>query len=154
VLQSLSDWLEDESETTFVENRLILPHNSSQVCQALASMRVKDIEAVLEPYLRIITRSEKVNRTLGSSEELVPAMVQWLERMCGPMSAVGGPRGRFMLLRILIMHARLWTEETSRAGIVSALRVLLAEVVLVSDEAITVREQAAKLVSILDGQVD
>jgi serine/threonine protein kinase len=150
VLQSLSEWLEDLSESKYVENRLILPRNCSQVCQALSIMRVKDVEAVLEPYWRIITSSEKVNRALGSSQELLSAMVKWLEQMYSPTGVAGGPRGRLLLLRILIVHARVWTAETSHTGIAAALRVLLTEHVLVVDEAITVREQATKLVIILD----
>jgi serine/threonine protein kinase len=154
VLQSLSEWLEDELESKHVEYRLNLPRNCGQVCQALSIMRVKDAEAVLEPYWRIVTCSEKVNRALGASCELLSAMVQWLEQMYGPTGAAGGPRGRLLLLRILIVHARVWTPETSHAGLVAALRVLLTERVLEVDEAITVREQAAKLVAILDGRAE
>jgi hypothetical protein len=70
--------------------------------------------------------------------------------MYSSTGVAGGPRGRLLLLRILIVHARVWTAETSHTGIAAALRVLLTEHVLVVDEAITVREQATKLVIILD----
>jgi serine/threonine protein kinase len=152
VLLSVSEWLDDPSLATSVEDALILPRNCSRVCQSLAQMRVVDVEAVLEPYLRIITSSLKVNSSFGASQELVSAMVKWLEQMYGPTGAVGGPRGRLLLLRILLSHARLWTPESSHHGLVAALRVLLTECVLVIDEAITVREQSTRLLQELQGK--
>jgi serine/threonine protein kinase len=152
VLQSVSEWLDDPSQSQAVEDSLVLPKNCGQVCQSLAQMRVVDVEAVLEPYWRMITSSHKVNAALGASQELVSAMVKWLEQMYGPTGTVGGPRGRLLLLRILLAHAGVWTPESSHRGLVAALRVLLTECVLVVDDAITVREQSTRLLHALEGK--
>lgn len=152
VLQSLSEWLDDASQSSEVENRLVLESNRVRVCQSLAKLRITDVVGVLEPYLKMVTISDKVNLVFGASRELVSAMVRWLEKMyhedSGP--AGGGPRGRLLLLRTLLAHARKWTKESDIAGLIAALRLLLTEVVLVTDEAITVREQASLLLSALD----
>lgn len=152
VLQSLSEWLDDASQSEDVENRLVLESNRVRVCQSLAKLRVTDVEGVLEPYLKMVTISDKVNVEFGASRELVSAMVRWLENMYQDDSGPGGggPRGRLLLLRTLLAHARKWTRESDIAGLIAALRLLLTEVVLVTDEAITVREQASLLLSALD----
>jgi hypothetical protein len=160
VLQSLAEWLEDETQATAVEDRLVQPRNCGQMCQSLAQMRVADVEAVLEPYLHIILASQKVNGALGQSRELVSAMVSWLEQMYLPTAGAvgGGPRGRLLLLQILLAHARVWLRTAGggggggMSGLVAALRVLLTESVLVVEEAITVREQASRLLDVLDGK--
>lgn len=152
VLQSLSEWLDDTSEQSAVEDRLVLPQNRSRVCSSLAGMRVVDVEGVLEPYWRIVTGSQRLNVEFGQSDELVSAMVRWLERMY-VSGNVSEPRGRLLLLRTLLAHARVWTRDkvSGHPGLVSALRLLLSETVMVTDEAITVREQASLLLSALDG---
>lgn len=130
----------------------MLESNRVRVCQSLAKLRVTDVEGVLEPYLKMVTISDKVNVEFGASRELVSAMVRWLENMYQDDSGPGGggPRGRLLLLRTLLAHARKWTRESDIAGLIAALRLLLTEVVLVTDEAITVREQASLLLSALD----
>lgn len=149
VLQSVSEWLEDEEQCEFVENSLVLEKNRRRVCNTLARMRILDVEGVLEPYLKMITISEKMNYVFGKSEVLVSAMVRWLEGMYSGGDD-GGPRLRLLLLRTLLAHARLWTvDEYSNKGLIQAIQVLLTEVVLVGDEAITVREQASLLLSTL-----
>lgn len=152
VLQSVSEWLDDSSQSNFVENRLVLEKNRIRVCEALSKMRIIDVEGVLEPYLKMVTVSEKVNMVFGSSVELVSLMVRWLEEMYveSERLASGGPRGRLLLLRTLLAHARNWTAESDIRGVIGALRLLLTEVVLVTDEAITVREQASLLLDALN----
>lgn len=152
VLQSLSEWLDDASQAEEVENRLVLEANRVRICRSLAKLGITDVVGVLEPYLKIVTISDKVNVVLGASRELVSAMVRWLEKMYhdNSGSAGGGPRGRLLLLRTLLAHARKWTRESDISGLVAALRLLLTEVVLVMEEAITVREQASLLLSALD----
>jgi Protein kinase domain len=166
VLKSLAEWLEDESEkeAVRVEGRLLLSHNCDSICRSLAAMRVVDVEAVLEPYLRIIQGSSKLNRALGASLVLLPAMVSWLQQMYRADGAAGGPRGRLLLLQILHAHARLWTGPRSAdlddqiasafgneatEGLVAGLRALLTDSVLVVEEAIVVREQASRLLTAL-----
>lgn len=148
VLQSLSEWLEDTSQSEAVENQLVTERNCNRVTQALSKTRLLDMEGVLEAYLKMITISTKVNTVFGRSREFVSAMVRWLERM---YSDVGwGARGRLLLLRTLLAHAKIWRAESGIDGLVAALRLLLTEVVLITDEAITVREQATLLLSALD----
>lgn len=164
VLKSVAEWLEDESvvEAKRVEGRLLLPHNSDSICRSLAAMRVVDVEAVLEPYLRIIKGSQKLNSALGGSLVLLPAMVSWLKQMYRTGEAAGGPRGRLLLLQILHAHAQLWAGSKSElgafghgvghhamSGLVATLRLLLTENVLVVEEAIVVREQASRLLAVL-----
>lgn len=155
VLQSLAEWVDDEAEAAAVEERLVRSNNSNQICHSLAQMRVTDVEAVLEPYRRIIAGSRKVNAALGASQALISAMVSWLEQMYNSTAAVGGPRGRLLLLQILQAHARVWSRATIEhgpmRGLVAALRILLTESVLVVEEAITVREQASRLLAVVDG---
>lgn len=154
VLQAVSEWLDDQSESAAVETSLVRDRNCTTVCMALATVGVEDVEGILEPYWRIVTASARVNRAYGQNQDLVSAMVRWLENMYtrkGP-GGVGGPRGRLLLLRTLLAHARLWTAESGHPGLVAALCILLREVVLRTDEAITVREQAALLLAALDKQ--
>lgn len=148
VLQSLSEWLDDSTQSEMVEQRLVMENNRRRVCESLALMRVSEVEGVLEPYLKMVTNSERVNRVFGESEELVTAMVRWLEGMYGEGEGGDdvGPRVRLLLLRTLLAHARLWRNGSGNRGVIGALQVLLTQVVLVSDEAITVREQATALV--------
>eukprot|EP00177_Eucheuma_denticulatum_P001838 GFKZ01003282.1.p1 GENE.GFKZ01003282.1~~GFKZ01003282.1.p1 ORF type:complete len:1027 (-),score=143.03 GFKZ01003282.1:1309-4389(-) len=148
VLQSLSEWLEDTSQSEAVENQLITERNCNRVTQALSKTRLLDMEGVLEAYLKMITISTKVNTVFGKSSEFISAMVRWLERMYSEEG--GGARGRLLLLRTLLAHARIWHAKSGIDGLVAALRLLLTEVVLITDEAITVREQATLLLSALD----
>lgn len=152
VLQSLSEWLDDSSQSVAVEKCLLLESNQTRVCQSLSELRITDVVGVLEPYLKVVTISDKVNKEFGARVELVSSMVRWLEEMYQKDSGAtgGGPRGRLLLLRTLLAHARQWTKESGIDGLIAALRLLLTEVVLVSDEAITVREQASLLLSALD----
>lgn len=152
VLQSLSEWLDDASQSQAVEKCLLLESNCTRLCQTLAQLRIKDVVGVLEPYLKMITISDKVNIVFGARLELVSSMVRWLEEMYheNSGSAGGGPRSRLLLLRTLLAHAQRWKKGSRIAGLIAALRLLLTEVVLVSDEAITVREQASLLLSALD----
>lgn len=151
-LQSLSEWLDDSSQIESVENRLLLEKNRVRVCQSLAMTRIFDVEGVLEPYLKMVTTSDKVNAVFGASSELISSMVRWLEEMYVERErlASGGPRGRLLLLRTLLAHARKWRGDSDVKGLIAALRLLLSEVVLVTDEAITVREQASLLLAALD----
>lgn len=149
VLQSFSEWLEDESHAEYVEKRLVMERNRIRMCTSLARVRLIDVEGVLEPYLKMVTVSKTMNKVYGASEELITAMVRWLESMCN--GEVGsGPRGRLLLLRTLLAHARLWSRKTKNRGIVEALRFLLKDVVLGGDEAIIVREQASLLLTTLE----
>ncbi|CAN8075843.1 unnamed protein product [Agarophyton chilense] len=149
VLQSFSEWLDDEGQSKHVENRLVSDRNKSRMCNSLARVRLIDVEAVLEPYLKMVTISRTINVVYGASEELVTAMVRWLESMYN--DEVGsGPRGKLLLLRSLLAHARLWTMKSGNHGLVMALTLLLKDVVLVGDEAITVQEQASLLLTALE----
>lgn len=163
VLKSVAEWLEDESdvEAARVEGRLLLPQNCDSICRSLAAMRVADVEAVLEPYKRIIMGSLKLNRALGGSLVLLPALVSWLKLMYRSGEAAGGPRGRLLLLQILHTHAQVWagsksdvralscSEGAAMSGLVASLRSLLTETILIVEEAIVVREQASRLLAIL-----
>lgn len=151
VLQSLAEWLEDAPQSGLVESKLVMEKNKSRVCGSLATMRAMDIEGVLEPYLKMITVSDRVNKVFGENPELVSAMVRWLQGMYDDSNGGGGgPRGRLLLLRTFLAHARLWTRDSEIRGLVQALKLLLTEVVLVGDEAITVREQASILLLALN----
>lgn len=148
VLQSVSEWLEDISQSKCVEYQLVKECNRNRITQALSRTRLLDVEGVLEAYLKVITISDKVNAAFGSSGELVSAMVRWLEKMYSDEG--GGARGRLLLLRTLLAHARTWGSESGISGLIAALRCLLKDVVLVTDEAIMVREQASMLLAALD----
>lgn len=148
VLQSVSEWLEDASQSESVEYQLVKESNRNRITQALSRTRLLDVEGVLEAYLKVITNSDKVNAEFGSSGELVSAMVRWLEKMYSDEG--GGARGRLLLLRTLLAHARTWGSESGMSGLIAALRCLLKDVVLVTDEAIMVREQASMLLAALD----
>lgn len=151
VLQSISEWLDDSSQSKVVEQRLVLEKNRTRVCESLSKMRISEVEGVLEPYLKMVTISENVNITFGSSVELISCMVRWLEEMYVESERPGssGARGRLLLLRTLLAHARRWKSGSDISGLIGALRLLLTEVVLVTDEAITVREQATLLLEAL-----
>lgn len=156
-LQSLAEWLEDESQGKSVEFRMVLDKNCDSICKSLAKMRVSDVEAVLEPYRRIVLASVKVNSALGASQILLSAQVAWLEEMYRLGRAANGPRGRLLLVQILLAQARVWTEALidiggHLAGLVSALRIILTDTVLTLEEAIVVREQASTLVDIIDSK--
>lgn len=156
-LQSLAEWLEDESEASDVEYRMVLGKNCESICRSLARMRVADVEAVLEPYRRIVLASVKVNSALGASQILLSAQVSWLEEMYRVDCAASGPRGRLLLVQILLAQARVWTEALidmggHLSGLVSALRIMLTDTVLSIEEAIVVREQASTLVNIIDSK--
>ena len=148
VLQSVFEWLDDPTQSEMVENRLVLEKNRSRVCCSLARMRILDVEGVLEPYLRMITVSERVNRVYGASQELVLALVRWLEGMYNESNRAT-PRMKLLLLRTLLVHARMWTKESGNWGIIEAMKLLLTDVILVGDEAITVQDQASLLLSAL-----
>lgn len=151
VFQSVSEWLEDGREGEGVEQGLMADRNRIRICESLAQMRVGEVEGVLEPYLKMITVSENVNREFGSTEQLIVVMVRWLEGMYGHrVVASGGPRGRLLLLRTLLAHARFWGDGVLNRGVISGLRVLLTEVVLIGEGAITVRELATLLLSTID----
>lgn len=151
VLQSMTEWLEDGKEGQQVEARLMAEDNRRRICESLAQMRVAEVEGMLEPYLKMVTISEKVNRVYGSSEQLIVVMIRWLEYMYGHrVGGGGGPRGRLLLLRTLLTHATLWGDGALNRGIISGLRVLLTEVVLVGEDAITVRELATLLLMTID----
>lgn len=148
VLQSISEWLEDPTQHKIVENDLITEKNRKQIIQALAKTRFLDVEGVLEAYLRIITVSQKVNKAFGTNQELILIMVRWLEKM---YSGEGGAaRGRLLLLRTLLAHATVWKQDSGVVGLIRALRCLLTDVVLETDEAIIVREQATLLLGAID----
>lgn len=149
VLQSLFEWLDDNTQLEHVETRLTDADNCAKICTTLAQMRVSEVEAVLEPYRMIVSSSKRVNRSLGSSEELVSAMVKWLEQMYGSVGSAGGPRGRLLLLRILLVHALEWVGQQNLTGLISALQILLTESILNVEEAIIVREKAAQLLQAL-----
>ena len=148
VLQSVCEFLDDSVQSRHVERRLSTVKNSNRICTALAKMRLMDVEAVLEPYLKIITVSIEVNKTLGENQELISAMVRWLESMYDDDDG-GGPRSRLLVLRTLLAHSRIWGAKSGNRGLIEALKVLLTHVVLVKEEAITVREQASLLLSAL-----
>lgn len=162
VLKSVAEWLEDEyvAEAARVESLLLLPQNCDSICRSLAAMRVADVEAVLEPYKRIIMGSLKLNVALGRSLILVPALVSWLKLMYRSGEAAGGPRGRLLLLQILHTHAQVWAgpesnlafgdiEGDAMSDLVASLRNLLSETILIAEEAIVVREQASRLLAVL-----
>lgn len=149
VLQSMSEWLEDEQQGVMVEKRLIAEENRRRFCEAMAQIRLNEVEGVLEPYYKMVTGSEAFNRVFGASKELVVAMVRWLEGMYGGRNSGSGPRSRLLLLRTLLAHARIWDRALNR-GVVSGLRVLLTEIVLVNEGAITVREQASSLLNAIN----
>lgn len=150
VLQSMSEWLEDENQGKMVEKRLIAERNRRRFCESLAQMRVNEVEGVLEPYLKMVAISDSFNHVFGASQELIVAMVRWLEDMYGSRGGGNGPRVRLLLLRTLLAHARMWSNGNLNRGVISGLRVLLTEVVLISEGAITVREQASLLLSAID----
>eukprot|EP00178_Gracilaria_changii_P018643 TRINITY_DN534_c0_g1_i1.p1 TRINITY_DN534_c0_g1~~TRINITY_DN534_c0_g1_i1.p1 ORF type:complete len:1013 (+),score=172.90 TRINITY_DN534_c0_g1_i1:2354-5392(+) len=149
VLQSFSEWLEDEGQSDHVENRLVSERNKTRMCNSLARIRLIDIEAVLEPYLKMVTISRTINIVYGGSDELMSAMVRWLENMYNEETG-SGPRSRLLLLRTLLCHVRLWTQKSANYGLVNALKLLLKDVVGEEEEAITVREQASKLLTTLE----
>lgn len=149
VLQSFSEWLDDESHAEYVENRLVMERNRIRMCTSLARVRLIDVEGVLEPYLKMVTVSKTINKVYGASEELITVMVRWLESMYNGEDG-SGPRGRLLLLRTLLAHARFWSRKSGNRGLVEALRFLLKDVVLGGDEAIIVREQASLLLTTLE----
>lgn len=161
VLQAISIWLE-EDQTEQVENRLVQNDNCISLCKSLAGVGVEDVEGVLEPYWKLVSGSIKVNEACGKNDELVSAMVSWLDKMYAsvcvgkqmstPNSTVGGSRGRLLLLRTLLAHARRWTTTSVSPGLIQAIRVLLQHVVLETDKSIMVREQASLLVQALEGK--
>lgn len=150
VLQAVSDWLEDATEAAGVEARLLHESNCTTVCRSLAGVGVDDVEGVLGPYWRLVSGSAAVNEAYGRNDELMSAMVRWLEAMYS-QRARAGARGRLLLLRTLLAHARLWKASSVSEGLVRALRFLLEAVVLETDEAITVRKQASELLEALGG---
>ncbi|KAI0563839.1 Serine/threonine protein kinase sepA [Gracilaria domingensis] len=115
VLQSFSEWLDDEGQSDHVETRLVSDRNKTRMCNLLARIRLIDVEAVLEPYLKMVTVSRTINNVYGASGELMSAMVRWLENMYSD-EAGSGPRGRLLLLRTLLAHVRLWTRESANHG--------------------------------------
>lgn len=154
VLQAVSDWLEDAGEAKAVEARLVEERNCTTVCRALAGVGVDDVEGVLGPYWRLVSGSARVNEAYGRNDELMSAMVRWLEAMYSDRgrAVAGGTRGRLLLLRTLLAHARLWKTGSVSEGLVKALRFLLQVVVLETDGAITVRKQASELLDAVDGK--
>lgn len=152
VLQAMCEWLEDATQTALVECRLVDERNSAVLCSALAGVGVEDVEGVLEPYWRLVTTSTKLNRAYGRNNELVSAMVKWLDRMHDERArsrSFGGPRGRLLLLRTILAHAKFWRNESVHIGLVQALRVVIADVIE-ADESIMVRKQASQLLDALD----
>ena len=154
VLQAISVWLEDVEQAKAVEARLVDEKNCVLLCKSLAGVGVEDVEGVLEPYWRLVNGSTMVNEACGRNDELVSAMVSWLDKMYASKSGgeFGGPRGRLLLLRTLLAHARRWEAGSINPGLVSAIRVLLQAVVLQTDESIMVREQASLLLEALEGK--
>ena len=154
VLQAISMWLEDPNEAKAVEARLVDEANCVVLCRSLAGVGVEDVEGVLEPYWRLVNGSTMVNEACGKNNELVSAMVSWLDKMYASKTggSFGGPRGRLLLLRTLLAHARRWSRDSINPGLVSAIRVLLQAVVLQTDESIMVREQASLLLEALEGK--
>lgn len=153
VLQSIYEWLEDAKLQAYVESRLSLRDNKHKFCHAVMQTQLNEIEGILEPYLKIITVSNIVNQIFGSHHELVVVMIRWLERMYNNSKSSinsSSPRGRLLLLRTLLAHARQWKLSTLNMGIVSGLKVLLNDMILVLEDAITVREQATTLLTVLD----
>lgn len=159
VLQSMAEWLEDSTQVELVEQRLLAEENRSRVCESLAQVRMPELEGVLEPYLRMMTVSERLNRAFGSNKALMMTLVHWLEEMyrsylnnvgSGPNVSGTSARGRLLLLRTLLAHAHYWNENSLEPGIIQELHELLTMGVLVREEAITVRKQASLLLETID----
>lgn len=159
VLQSMAEWLEDSTQVELVEERLLAEENQTRVCESLAQVRLSELEGVLEPYLRMMTVSERLSRAFGTNESLMLTMVRWLDEMYrlrfnnihNGISVSGtGARGRLLLLRTLLAHAHYWNENSLAPRIIQELHELLTNGVLVREEAITVRKQASLLLEAVD----
>lgn len=156
VLQSVAEWLEDSTQVELVEQRLLAEENRTRVCVSLAQVRLSELEGVLEPYLRMMTASERLNKAFGANKELMVMMVRWLEVMYESQRghpdgvSVLGARGRLLLLRTLLAHSHYWESGTLDRGIIRGLRALLVDVVLVHEGAITARKQATLLLEVIN----
>lgn len=149
VLQSFYEWLEDEELGVVVEKRLAEEHNRQRFCESLAQMRLTEVEAILEPYYKMVSKSLVVNRVFGSSQQLIVTMVRWLESMYGRLGSGCPARSRLLLLRTLLAHTKVWKNDPLMLGVATGLHVLLEEVVLVVETAITAREQAMHLSDVI-----
>lgn len=159
VLQSMAEWLEDSTQVELVEQRLLAEENRTRVCESLAQVRMHELEGVLEPYLRMMVVSERLNRAFGANRALMITMIRWLEEMyrsysinigSGFSGSSTGARGRLLLLRTLLAHAHFWSENSLDPSFIRELHELLMKGVLAREEAITVRKQASLLLEAID----
>eukprot|EP00172_Hildenbrandia_rubra_P001563 Plantae.Rhodophyta-Hildenbrandia_rubra.ctg21304.p1 GENE.Plantae.Rhodophyta-Hildenbrandia_rubra.ctg21304~~Plantae.Rhodophyta-Hildenbrandia_rubra.ctg21304.p1 ORF type:complete len:494 (+),score=67.04 Plantae.Rhodophyta-Hildenbrandia_rubra.ctg21304:650-2131(+) len=107
-LKSLGQWLEKDGASRGVESKLIQSYNVDKICRSMTAMHIEDVEQILEPYHQMVTGSIELTIALGKKKELMTTMIEWINGMYDIKSA---PRGRLLLVRTLIWHAKRWDEE-------------------------------------------